>query len=103
MAAVIISYRLKSGVTPADFEHWVKTVDQPALRGMARVAAFDTYRVTGLLMGEGEPSAGYVEVFDIPDLSGFMGEDMAGAVMQGIMGEFGGFVDAPEFLVAERL
>jgi hypothetical protein len=103
MASVIISYRLNEGVTPADFEHWVRTVDQPTLRGMRRVAAFDTYRVTGLLMGEGEPSAAYVEVFDIPDLAGFMGEDMAGATMQAVMGQFAGFAEAPEFLVAERL
>ena len=62
MSAVIISYKLKPGVTPADFEHWVKTVDQPTLRGMARVKAFDTFRVERLLMGEGEPSAHYVLV-----------------------------------------
>ena len=103
MASVIISYRLKPGVTPADFEHWVKTVDQPTLRGMRRVASLDTYRVSGLLMGEGEPSAAYIEVFDIPDLAGFMSEDMAGATMQTIMAQFAGFTDAPEFLVAERL
>jgi hypothetical protein len=103
MAAVIISYRLNPGVTPADFEQWVKTVDQPTMRGMARVTAFDTFRVERLLMGEGEPSAAYVEVFDIPDLDGFMTEEMAGAAMQGIMEQFAGFAAAPEFLVATKL
>lgn len=103
MSAVIISYKLKPGVTPADFEHWVKTVDQPTLRGMARVKAFDTFRVERLLMGEGEPSAHYVELFHIPDLAGFMAEDMAGETMQAIMAQFTGFAEAPEFLVAEKL
>lgn len=102
MAAVIISYRLKPGVTPADFEHWVKTVDQPTLRGLSRVAAMDTYRVTGLLTG-GAASTAYVEVFDIPDLDGFMAEDMTAEPMTSIMAQFDGFSDAPEFLVAERL
>jgi hypothetical protein len=103
MSAVIISYRLNPGVTPADFENWVRTVDQPTLRGMARVRAFDTFRVERLLMGEGEPSAQYVEIFHIPDLDGFMTEDMAGETMQGIMAQFGGFAAAPEFVVAEKL
>lgn len=103
MSAVIIRYKLNPGVTPADFEHWVRTVDQPILRGMARVEAFDTFRVERLLMGEGEPSANYIELFDIPDLDGFMTEDMAGATMQGVMAQFAGFAEAPEFLVAEKL
>lgn len=103
MSAVIISYKLKAGVTPADFENWVRTVDQPTLRGMARVKAFDTFRVERLLMGEGAPSAHYVELFHIPDLDGFMTEDMAGETMQAIMAQFAGFAVAPEFLVAEKL
>ena len=47
MGAIILKYRLKSGVTQADFEQWVRTVDQPAMRGLTRVQAFNTYRGTG--------------------------------------------------------
>lgn len=103
MGAIILKYRLKPGVTPADFEQWVRTVDQPAMRGLTRVQAFNTYRVTGLLMGEGAPSVEYVEVFEIDDIAGFTGQDMAGEVVQSIMGQFMGFADAPEFLLAERI
>lgn len=103
MATLMLRYTLKDGVTPTDFENWVKTIDQPAMRGLARVAAFDTYRVTGLLMGEGAPSSAYVEVFDIPDLAGFTSEDMPGDTVQSIMGQFMGFAEAPEFLIAEKL
>ena len=103
MSAVIISYRLNPGVTPADFEHWVRTVDQPTLRGMARVRTCDTFRVERLLLGKGAPSAHYVEIFDIPDLDGFMAEDMASGTMQGIMAQFAGFAAAPEFTVAEKI
>ena len=103
MGAIILKYRLKPGVTQADFEHWVRTVDQPAMRGLARVQAFNTYRVTGLLMGEGAPSTEYVEVFEVEDIAGFTGEDMAGDTVQSIMCQFLGFADAPEFLLAERI
>ena len=103
MSAIILTYRLKEGVSPADFEAWVKETDQPAMRGLERVKAFDTFRITGPLMGEGVPSVHYVELFHVPDLPGFLGEDMGGAVVQEIMGQFMGFADAPEFMVAEKL
>jgi hypothetical protein len=103
MAAIILTYRLLPGVTPADFEHWVATVDQPAMRGLARVKSFDTFRVTGLLMGDGEPSIQYVEVFDVPDIGGFTGEDMTGPTVQSVLGQFMGFADNPEIMLAEKL
>jgi REDY-like protein HapK len=103
MAAIIIKYQLADGVTREQFEEWVKTEDQPTMRGLARVASFNTYRVTGKLIGEGEPSVTYVELFDVPDLAGFTGEDMPGAAVQAIMGAFMGMVKDPEFLVAEAV
>ena len=103
MAAIILKYSLKPGVTREDFENWVKQVDQPTMRGLQRVESFDTYRVEGLLMGEGEPSVQYVELFDVPDIAGFGSEDMPGATVQQVMGEFMGFADAPEFLLATKL
>ena len=103
MAAIIIKYQLANGVTREQFEEWVTTKDQPTMRGLSRVASFDTYRVTGKLIGEGEPSVTYVELFDVPDLAGFTSEDMPGETVQGIMGEFMSMVKDPEFLVAEAV
>jgi len=103
MAAIILAYRLLPGVTPADFERWVKTTDQPTMRGIERVRTFDTFRVTGLLMGGGEPSVHYVELFDVPDIDGFTGEDMGTEAVQSILGQFMGFADSPEIMLAEKL
>lgn len=103
MAYLILRYSLKDGVTPDQFESWVRTVDQPAMRGLSRVTAFDTFRITGLLMGEGAPAQTYIEIFEISDLAGFTGEDLPGAVVQGIMGDFSAMVENPEFCIAEKL
>ncbi len=73
------------------------------MRSLARVASFETYRVTGRLLGEGEAEGRYVELFDITDLAGFTGEDMPGALVQGVMSEFMQFVADPEFLIAEQV
>jgi hypothetical protein len=103
MAFLLLRYNLKDGVAPADFEQWVREVDQPAIRSLQRVKAFETYRATGLLMGDGAPSQSYFEIFEIDDMAGFTGEDMAGSTLQSIMAEFMGFADNPEFTIAERI
>jgi REDY-like protein HapK len=103
MSYLLLRYTLKDGVDPTDFERWIRETDQPAMRGLSRVKAFDTFRATGLLMGEGAPSQSYFEIFEIDDLAGFTAEDMPGAVVQAIMGEFMGFVENPEFAVAEKI
>lgn len=99
MANVMITYKLKDGVKREDFEAWVRGYDYPNIRGIKRVAAFTNHRVERLLIGEGAPSMDYVEVFDIPDLDGFIAEDLGGAHLQTVMGEFMARVDAPQFLV----
>ncbi|MEW4449234.1 hypothetical protein [Qipengyuania sp. JC766] len=103
MAQLFIKYQLADGVTREQFEQWVKDADQPTMRGISRIESFETYRVTGRLIGEGEPSVSYVELFDIPDMDGFTSEDMAGETVQGIMGEFMQLVQDPEFLIAEKV
>jgi hypothetical protein len=103
MKHLILRYRLKAGVTPADFEQWVRTVDQPSMRGLARVSQFNTYRITGNLMGPDAPACDYIEVFEINDFAGFTTEDMSGPVVQSVMGQFMGFADAPEFMIAEAV
>ena len=69
----------------------------------ARVADFQTLRAEKLLMGDGKPSVQYIETFSIPDLDGFVAEDMPGATVQGVMGQFMGFADAPQFIVVSEV
>jgi hypothetical protein len=103
MAYLLIRYNLKEGLSPEEFETWVRDTDQPTMRSLKRVLHFDTYKATGLLMGEGAPSQAYFEIFEIDDLDGFTSEDMPGDTVQAIMGQFMGFAEAPEFVVAEKV
>lgn len=100
---LILLYSLKGGVSRDDFHDFIRTVDYPIMRGLSRVKSFKTYESKKLLMGEGSPSVGYVEVFDIPDLDGFMAEDLGGSAVQGVMGQFMGFADAPEFIISKEV
>lgn len=100
---LFLLYTLKEGVTPAQFEEWVRTTDQPAMRSLARVQSFRTYRAERLLMGEGAPGVAYIEAFAIPDLDGFTAEDMGGETVQTVMGEFMGLVEAPQFIIVSEV
>ncbi|MCW3095554.1 MAG: REDY-like protein HapK [Chthonomonadaceae bacterium] len=103
MATIIIHYTLKEGVTREQYDTWIRTTDYPAMRGLTRVKSYVNYRAVRPLFGDGKTSMNYVEVFDIPDLEGFLQEDMGGPVVQKIMGEFMQYVDNPEFVVAEAV
>ncbi|MBL4869850.1 MAG: hypothetical protein JKX72_02725 [Robiginitomaculum sp.] len=100
---LILLYSLKGGVSRDDFHKWVLDVDYPTMRGLARVENFKTYESKKLLMGAGEPSIGYVEVFDIPDFDGFIADDLSGETVQGVMAQFMGFADGPEFIISEEV
>ena len=100
---LFILYTLKEGVTPEQFETWVRTEDQPAMRSLTRVQEFRTYRAERLLMGEGTPGVAYIEAFAIPDLDGFVAEDMGSETVQTVMGGFMGLVEAPQFIVVSEV
>ena len=102
-ANLMLIYKLKPGISPADFENWVRSTDYPAMRGLQRVNSFTTYRATGRLIGEGPLSMDYIEVFEIPDFAGFVEEDLSGTTVQSIMGQFMGFAEAPQFVLVNEV
>ncbi len=103
MTYLMLRYNLKAGVSADQFESWVRETDQPTMRGIKRITNFETFRVSGLLMGEGAPSQSYFEIFEIDDFAGFTSQDLGGEIVQSIMGEFMGMVENPEFNIAERI
>jgi len=103
MPNLVLTYTLKSGLTRERFEAWVRETDYPAMRGLKRVSAFTTYRAEALLVGEGKPPVDYVELFTIKDMDGFIAQDMPGATVQRIMGEFFTHVDNPAFMIVSEV
>jgi len=100
VAHILILYKLKPGVTRTDFEHWLKINNAPALRGIKRLKDFTVYRVEKRVMEAGEPSVDYVELFDIPDIAGFVSQDIPSPAVRKNVEEFRGFAQSPEYLLA---
>lgn len=103
MAHIFVLYKLKPGVTREQHENWSRDFDMPAIRSFKRVKNFAVHRVDEMIMAEGVPSVDFIELLEVPDLAGFMAEDLPGPVMQEILAQFMGFADNPEILVATAL
>jgi hypothetical protein len=103
LAHILILYKLKPGITREDLEHWLGTSSAPTLRGVQRLKDFTVYRTEKRVMDVGEPSIDYVELFDIPDIAGFVSEDIPSPALRRDMEEFRGFAQSPEYLLATPL
>jgi hypothetical protein len=100
MAHILVLYRLKAGVSREDFESWLKTNNSTALRSIKRLNEFTVFRVEKRVMAQEQASVDYIDLFEIPDMPGFLSEDLRGEVSLKNMEEFGGFADRPEYLLA---
>jgi hypothetical protein len=100
MAHIFVLYRLKAGVSREDFESWLKGSNSTALRSIKRLKEFTVFRVEKRVMAEEQASVEYIDLFEIPDISGFINEDLPGDISRKDMEEFGGFADKPEYLLA---
>jgi hypothetical protein len=100
MAHIFILYRLKAGVSREDFESWLKTANFEALRSIKRLDKFAVFRVEKRVMTQEEASVDYIDLYEIPDIAGFINEDLRGDVSLKDMEEFRGFADKPEYLLA---
>jgi len=103
MAHIFILYNLKAGVSREDFESWLNTNNSTALRSIKRLEKFAVFRVEKRVMTQEQASVDYIDLFEIPDISGFINEDLSGDIARKNMEEFGGFADKPEYLLASAV
>jgi REDY-like protein HapK len=64
-----VTFRLKAGLTPDEYEEWFRTQNVPAARTMKSVRSYRVWRVVGAL--EGTPSFEYLEEMEIEDRGEF--------------------------------
>lgn len=100
MAHIFILYKLKTEVSREEFESWLKTNNSEALRSMKRLKTFTVFRVEKRIMTQEHASVDYIDLYDIPDISGFINEDLKSDISRKDMEEFSGFADRPEYLLA---
>jgi hypothetical protein len=102
MTTIVVLYNLKPGVSGEDYEHWAREKDIPTVRSLASVGDFRVLRM-GNLLGTDTPSPfHYCELIEVKDMDAFFADISTEAVQAGAR-EFGGFADAPQFIVANHI
>ncbi len=99
---IIVLFNLKNGAHIHEYEAWARNSDLPTVRGLRSIAAFDVYKMTGLLMGQGTPPYQYCEVIQVKSMDDF-GKDIASDAIQKIASQFQGFADNPIFITTQSL
>lgn len=83
---MIVLVELNEGVSPEDYERWVREDYLPAVKALPSVGEWRGYRVSGLLGSEGEPPFRYVVAVEIEDPEQLR-RDMAGEEMRELLSE----------------
>jgi len=64
-----VLFRLKPGITPADYEAWFREVNVPAVRRLRSISSYRVWRVSGVM--EGEPRFEFLEEMELADQAAF--------------------------------
>jgi hypothetical protein len=60
-----VTFRLRPGVTPEEYERWFRETNVPAVRKMKSIGSYRVWRVVDAI--EGKPSFGVLEEMEIED------------------------------------
>ncbi len=103
MAALIVLFNLKPGVTEADYEAFARNLDIPTVKGLRSVSEFRVFRLDGVMGTDNAAPYRYVEVIDFESMNA-LGEDMAATpAMAQIQAKFGELADHPIFMLGETV
>lgn len=94
MAALIVLFNLKPGVSEADYEAFARDLDVPTVKGLRSVSEFQVFRMSGVMGSDGASPYRYVEVIDFSSMDD-LGADIGGSpAMVEITAKFGELADA---------
>jgi hypothetical protein len=101
VATIIVTFNLKKGVAPQDYERWARERDVPTVTALASVDSFRVQRATGLIGSDAAAPYHYLELIEVNSLETFMSE-IGTKEMQGIAAEFAQYAEHPTFILTER-
>jgi REDY-like protein HapK len=100
---IIVLFKLKAGVDPAEYEAWARGTDIPGANALASVEKFTVHRATGLFGSDAPAPYDYVEVLDIVGMDPFLADVTTPEFQEAIAAPFNAFADNPTFILTEDL
>ncbi len=99
---IIVLFKLKPGVSVADYEQWATTRDIPNVNALGSIDTFTIHKATGLFGSDGQPPCDYVEIIDITGIDAFVA-DISTPEFQAMAAPFQAYADNPQFILTEDL
>lgn len=99
---IVCLFKLKEGVSRAEYEDWARTRDIPGVRALGSVSGFTVHKATGLFGSDAAPPYDYVEVIDVSGMDGFVA-DVSTPEFQAAAAPFQQYADNPVFILTEDL
>jgi len=99
---IVCLFKLKPGVSVADYEDWARTRDIPGVRALGSVRGFTVHKATGLFGSDAKPPYDYIEVIDVEALDPFVA-DVTTPEFQAAAAPFQTYADNPTFILTEDL
>jgi hypothetical protein len=63
--------KLREGVTPSEYERWVREVDYPFARSIPSIDSYVVARLDATLDGDGSTPYDFIEVVEVTDLDAY--------------------------------
>lgn len=99
MAALVVLFNLKPGVTEADYEAFACNLDIPTVKGLRSVSEFRVFRLDSVMGSENAAPYRYVEVIDFESMDALGADMVATPAMAEIQAKFGKLADNPIFML----
>ena len=103
MAALIVLFNLRPGVTEADYEAFARDLDVPTVKGLRSVSEFRVFRLDGVMGTENAAPYRYVEVIDFESMDALEADMGATPAMAEIQAKFGELADNPIFMLGGNI
>lgn len=100
LTTMIVLVNLKEGVSPEDYERWVRDSYAPVASTLPSISDWRNHRVGGLLGSDATPPYHYVVTLEVEDMEK-LGRDMASEEMQRLLPELRELAEVTQ-LIAER-
>ncbi len=92
---------LHDGVTPDEYESWVRQVDYPLARGLAEINSYVVTRIDGHLGGDDPKPFQYLEVIEVTNVDEYRAMMESSAEFKGLIEEFSKYVATTVALYGE--
>ena len=103
MPIVLWFSRLQPGVSPEDYEAFVRSVDYPATKRISSISHYRSIRLQGPAAGEAELAYDFIDLAEITDIADYRQDLKNHPAVREVHGQFEEYVESIGNIWAEQV